>query len=126
MDNDPTTPYTPGAMPGSTTGGATRNGMGSQGGVGAEDGVQGNDLMRRVVQSAHATIDRLADSAAPHVQRLQQSMSGANDSVHARAGQAREMGDEWTETLRVTVREHPLAAVGMALAAGLLIARITR
>jgi ElaB/YqjD/DUF883 family membrane-anchored ribosome-binding protein len=85
-----------------------------------------SDLLNRVVQGAHETIDRLADSAAPHVQRLQEGVATANDTLHARAGQMRETGDEWAESLRSTVRENPLAAVATALAVGLIVARLTR
>jgi ElaB/YqjD/DUF883 family membrane-anchored ribosome-binding protein len=84
-----------------------------------------DDLMRRVVQGAHATIDRLADTAAPAVSRLQEGVHVAGDKLHAGAEHARELGDEWTESLRTTVREHPLASVAVALAAGVLIARLS-
>lgn len=83
-----------------------------------------DDLIGRIAQSAHETIDRLAETAAPHVNRLQESLSG--DVLHQRADQVRELRDEWTESLRETVRENPLAAVGIALAVGVLIARLTR
>jgi hypothetical protein len=53
-------------------------------------------------------------------------MASASDTLHERAGQAREMGDEWTESLRCTVRDNPLAAVAAALLAGVLIARLTQ
>jgi len=85
-----------------------------------------DDLIQRIAQTAHQTIDRLAETAAPHVNRLQEGFAGAGDTLHARADQAREVGDEWAETLRCTVRENPLAAVGVALAVGLLVARLTR
>jgi ElaB/YqjD/DUF883 family membrane-anchored ribosome-binding protein len=85
-----------------------------------------DNLLDRVVQGAHETIDRLADSAAPHVQRLQQGMASASDSLHERADLARETGDEWAESLRGTVRDNPLAAVAAALVAGVLIARLTQ
>jgi len=81
-------------------------------------------LMERVVQGAHETIDRLAERAAPHVQRVQESVSGANEMLHERADQARELGTEWVDALRGTVRAHPVAAVATALAAGLLLARL--
>ena len=85
-----------------------------------------DELIGRVARTAHEAIDRLADTAAPHVSRLQESMSGVGDSLHAGAEHAREVGDEWAETLRCTVRESPLAAVGVALAVGVLVARLTR
>lgn len=84
------------------------------------------DLLGRVVQGAHDTIDRLAETAAPHVQRLQNGVNDVSETVHARGEQLRETGDEWAESLRNTVRENPLAALAVALAAGMLVARLTR
>ena len=85
-----------------------------------------SDVLNRVVQGAHQTIDKLAETAAPHVQRLEQGVSSASETLHARADHAREVGDEWAESLRTTVRENPLAALATALAVGVLIARLTR
>lgn len=84
------------------------------------------ELMDRVVRGAHETVDKLADKAKPQLQRLQQGAGNASDTIHARVDQVREMGDEWAESLRTTVREHPLAALGTALALGLIIARLSR
>lgn len=84
-----------------------------------------NDLFQRVVQGAHQTVDSLAETAAPHVQRLQEGMSSAADALPQHAERLRELGDEWTETLRTTVRENPLAALATAVAVGLLISRLT-
>lgn len=85
-----------------------------------------SDLMDRVVRGAHETVDKLADKAKPQIQRLQDGAESASDSVYARVDQAREMTDEWAETLRTTVRENPLAAVGAALVLGLILARLAR
>ncbi|MBK9133495.1 MAG: hypothetical protein IPM15_03830 [Betaproteobacteria bacterium] len=82
--------------------------------------------MQRVVQGAHDAIERAADSAAPHLQRFEDTLATANSGLHQRADQAREMGAEWTESLRTTVREHPLAALAVAVAVGMLISRTTR
>jgi ElaB/YqjD/DUF883 family membrane-anchored ribosome-binding protein len=78
-----------------------------------------DDMVGRVAQGAHQTIDRLAETAAPHLQRLQQG-------VGVRAQHARELRDQWAESLRCTVREKPLAAVATALALGVVIARLTQ
>ncbi len=85
-----------------------------------------NDMLTKVVEKAHATIDRLAETAAPHVNRLSQGASSASDVLHDRAGQARELSDEWTQSLRSTVRENPLATVAAALALGVIIAKLSR
>jgi ElaB/YqjD/DUF883 family membrane-anchored ribosome-binding protein len=81
-----------------------------------------SDMMSRVVSGAHHTIDRLAESAAPHVDRLQ----ATGEDLTQRAEHLRHVGDEWTESMRSTVRDNPLAAVAVALALGMLIARVTR
>ncbi|EGJ10394.1 MULTISPECIES: YqjD family protein [Rubrivivax] len=95
--------------------------------AGSPDGrVQQDELLQRVVQGAHETIDRLADRAAPHVSRLHDGVHDAQERLHAKADALRETGDEWTESLRETVREHPIAAIATALAVGVLIARLTR
>lgn len=85
----------------------------------------GTDMFARVVQGAHETVDRLAETAAPHVQRLTQGVGNASGSLHQRADQMREVSDEWAENLRDTVRENPLAALAAALAVGVIVARIT-
>ena len=73
------------------------------------------DVLTRVVQGAHHTVDRLAETAAPQVQRMQDGLASAL-----------ELGGELRESLRGTVRENPLLALGAALAAGLVIGRISR
>jgi ElaB/YqjD/DUF883 family membrane-anchored ribosome-binding protein len=73
------------------------------------------DLLQRVVQGAHQAIDRLAGG-----------MTSAGEMLSDRGTQAREVGDEWTEGLRSTVRQNPLSAIATALAVGLLVARLTR
>ena len=93
---------------------------------GGNDAASADDMIGRIAQSAHETIDRLAESAAPHVNRLQESVAGTGDAMRARADRAREMSDEWAESLRCTVRESPLAALGVALAVGVLVARLAR
>ena len=83
------------------------------------------DVMRRVVQGAHEAVDRIADKAIPAVERLRGSYNEAADSLTQRADQAVDLKDEWTESLRTAVREHPLAAIGTALAVGVILARLT-
>jgi ElaB/YqjD/DUF883 family membrane-anchored ribosome-binding protein len=115
---------------GDTTGsgyGTGSGGMVGAGGMaGTASGAGGSDLMNRVVQGAHATIDRLAETAAPVVERWSGNVSQAGGSLQQQADRVREMGDEWAESLRTTVRENPLASVGIALAIGLIVARLSR
>lgn len=83
-------------------------------------------LLDRVVRGAHETIDRLAETAAPHVQKLEETVGHAGEQLQANASRARELGDEWTESMRCTVRDNPLTAVAVAMVVGALIARLSR
>ena len=83
-------------------------------------------LMNRAVQGAHDTIDRLAEGAAPTVERLGDSLSGAQDAIHAQADQLRVTRDTLSASLRDMVRSNPLLSVAAALALGALIARLGR
>lgn len=83
-------------------------------------------LLNSAVQGAHHTIDRLADSAAPAVRQLHQSVSAAGQTLNAKTDQLRETRDAWAEGVRTTVRSNPLASVAVALALGAVIAGITR
>jgi ElaB/YqjD/DUF883 family membrane-anchored ribosome-binding protein len=86
----------------------------------------GDDMFGRAVQTAHQTIDRVAETAEPHLRHLQEGVTSAAEKLRARGEEVREVSDEWIESLRTTVREHPLATVATALAVGMLIARLTR
>jgi len=83
-------------------------------------------LTDRMTQGAHQTIDRLAETAAPHIERVEGALADASGHVKDQVRQVREKGDEWADDLRATVRRNPLSAVAVAMAIGALIARITR
>ncbi len=85
----------------------------------------GNEILDRVVSGAHNAIDRLAETVAPHVQRMQDGVSHANQSLHQRSDDMRDLSDEWADSLRTTVRENPLAAVAAAVAVGILVAKLS-
>jgi ElaB/YqjD/DUF883 family membrane-anchored ribosome-binding protein len=83
-------------------------------------------LTDRMAQGAHHTLDRLAETAAPHLERMEGALAGATGQLKEQARHVREKGDEWADGLRATVRRNPLSAVVAAMAIGALIARITR
>lgn len=84
------------------------------------------EVMARVVKGAHETIDHLAERATPPLQQLEQGLAHTGEVLHDKAEQWQTTGDEWAESLRCTVREHPLAAVAAALAVGVVVARLAR
>ena len=83
-------------------------------------------LLERVTEGAHQTVDRLAEALAPQAQYLEETVAGANEALHERADEVRALSDQWLGQLRSAVREHPLTAMATALSAGLLIASLLR
>lgn len=83
-------------------------------------------LADRMAQGAHHTIDRLVETATPHIERMEDAFSEATGHIKDQAQHAREKSDEWANDLRATVRRNPLSAVAAAAVLGALIARITR
>lgn len=119
---------TSGTSPHSTSQGTSSAPMYSpdgQGGYGGGANV-GDEMLERIVQVAHEAIDRLAGTAAPHVHRLQEQIGHVGETFNLKASDVKATGDEWAESLRETVREHPLAAMGTAVALGMLLTRLTR
>jgi ElaB/YqjD/DUF883 family membrane-anchored ribosome-binding protein len=74
---------------------------------------------------AHAIIDRLSSSAHDTVERVASVAADTAQRLGAKSGDLLRAKDEWTESTRSYVREHPLAALGIALAAGYLLSRLT-
>jgi hypothetical protein len=83
-------------------------------------------LLERGVDNAHSAIGRVADTAGPAMQRVQDGVQAAGSSLKAKAEDGRQYAEELTEKFRSNVRANPVTAVAAALAAGYLIARITR
>lgn len=83
-------------------------------------------MLRSAVKGAHETLDRLADSAAPAVRQLGESVAAAGETLHAKTDQLREARDEWVAGARSTVRKNPLACIAAAFALGALMAHLTR
>ena len=83
-------------------------------------------LMKQMVQGAHGAIDRLAESAEPTVRQWSEGVAGAEDALLAKTEKWLATGEQWTQSVRDTVRSHPLVAVVAALALGALLARASR
>lgn len=84
------------------------------------------EMVTRVAKGAHETIDYFAERATPPLEQLEHGLAQTGEMLHGKADDWRTTGDEWAESLRGSVREHPLAAVAAALAVGLVIARLAR
>lgn len=85
----------------------------------------GRDTVDRVAQSAHETIDRMASKAGPAIEQLQSAAQNAAKTLQDKTASIGDMEEVWVESARTCVREHPLTSVLLALAAGMLISRLT-
>jgi ElaB/YqjD/DUF883 family membrane-anchored ribosome-binding protein len=74
---------------------------------------QGN--IERASSAAHDTVDRVTQTAAAYAERFGE-----------RAEEFLEMKDNWVEGAREYVREHPVAALGIAVAAGYVLSMLMR
>ena len=75
---------------------------------------QSEDNIERMSQSAHKAVDRAASVASDYAERLS-----------SKGEQFMSMPEDWLDTAREYVREKPLQALGIALAAGYLLHLIT-
>jgi ElaB/YqjD/DUF883 family membrane-anchored ribosome-binding protein len=85
---------------------------------------QGGASMDRMVQSAHEAVDRFAEKAAPALEKLRSTMGSATEKLPMSRDELSAMQEEWVSSLRETVREHPLASLAVAAAAGVLLSRM--
>ena len=75
---------------------------------------QGTKQIDRLAESAHGAIDRATQTAAQVAERLGE-----------RGEEWLAMKDDYVETAREYVKENPIMALGIALAAGYLFGKIT-
>jgi len=70
-------------------------------------------------------IDRLADTAHGAIDRASQTAQQLADRLGDKSEEFLQMKDDYIEQARDYVKENPFMAVGIALAAGYLFAKIT-
>ena len=74
---------------------------------------------------AHAGIDRLSSTAHDAVDHAANLASSAAERLGSKSRDVLAVRDQWLDGTRECVRDHPFATVGVALAAGYLLSRIT-
>jgi ElaB/YqjD/DUF883 family membrane-anchored ribosome-binding protein len=75
----------------------------------------GTDQIQRASGTAHEAVDRVAQTASHYAERFGEQ-----------AEALLEMKDNWVEGAREYVREHPVAALGIAVAAGYILSMLMR
>jgi ElaB/YqjD/DUF883 family membrane-anchored ribosome-binding protein len=76
--------------------------------------------------STSETVNRIASSAHQVVDRVAQKADSALQSLRGNSQVWKATGDQSLERVQDYVREKPLMALGMAVAAGLLLGRLMR
>jgi ElaB/YqjD/DUF883 family membrane-anchored ribosome-binding protein len=76
--------------------------------------------------STDKTIDRASTSAHEAVDRVTQTATAYAERFGEKAEEWLEMKDNWVEGAREYVREHPIAALGIAAAAGYVLSMFMR
>jgi ElaB/YqjD/DUF883 family membrane-anchored ribosome-binding protein len=71
--------------------------------------------IERTTSGAHEAVDRVAQTASAYAERFGE-----------KAEEWLEMKDNWVEGAREYVREHPVAALGIAVAAGYVLSMLMR
>ena len=77
-------------------------------------------------QSTDKTIERASGTAHETVERVAQTASEYAERFGEKAEEWLEMKDNWVEGAREYVREHPVAALGIAVAAGYVLSMLMR
>ena len=76
--------------------------------------------------STDRTLDRASTTAHETVDRVAQTASAYAERFGEKAEEWLEMKDNWVEGAREYVREHPVAALGIAAAAGYILSMLMR
>ena len=85
-----------------------------------------NLTTHRVAETAHDVIDRAADKAEPVEQDLRERAAKAGEKLETTRANAGEQVEKSVANLESFVRERPVAATGIAFAAGALAAILLR
>jgi ElaB/YqjD/DUF883 family membrane-anchored ribosome-binding protein len=80
--------------------------------------------INKAADAARPAVDRIASGAHQAVDRLAEAASSAADSLSVRGAQIRDAQAKFASQARTYVSAHPLATVGIALAAGYLLSRM--
>jgi ElaB/YqjD/DUF883 family membrane-anchored ribosome-binding protein len=89
-------------------------------------GMQGSTSGTQYADQAASTVERASDTAHEAVDRVTGKVTSSLQQLGASSEEWLAMKDRAVEQTRVYVRENPMMALGIALAVGILLARITR
>lgn len=80
----------------------------------------------RATEAVHEAVDRAAATAGPAEDRLRDAASSARVRARETGDRLQERSEELASQTRRYVDDHPLASLGIAFAAGLVISSLLR
>ena len=93
--------------------------------TGMQGSSQSQGTVDKLTEQASAGLSRLSDTAQQTMGRVSQAASQAASRLSEKGHEFYDMRGEYVESARSYVREHPIAAIGIAIAIGLVISRLT-
>ena len=85
-----------------------------------------HDTVDKMTNAVRPAVDRIATGAHKAVDKIARTAAQTAESLGAKGEQLQDAHARMTEQCRVYVRENPLAAIGIALAAGFVLSRLIR
>ena len=79
-----------------------------------------------MADNASATVDKIASGAHQAVDRIASAATSAASQFGVKGDEMLQAKDRMMESTREYVRDNPMAAIGIALAAGFILSRIMR
>lgn len=83
-----------------------------------------HDTINRVSDAARPAVDRVAASAHQAVDSIASAANRAADTLNVKTDQLKDTQQRLMESCSAYVQENPLAAIGIAVAAGFLLSRV--
>jgi len=83
-----------------------------------------HDAIDKVSDAARPMVDRIASGAHQAVDKIASAAGQAAETLGVKGGQLKNAQAQAMEQARIYVRDNPLAALGIALAAGYLLSRL--
>ncbi|MGH8193685.1 MAG: DUF883 domain-containing protein [Woeseiaceae bacterium] len=81
-------------------------------------------LTEQAADSAHSTVDRVAEKAAKAEEHLRDVAATSEERLREKGAEARVATERAMDHIRQYTKDNPLAAAGIAFAAGLVLSRL--
>lgn len=85
-----------------------------------------SETLDKMEQGAHRTVNQVADAVAAGMKNAQQAFTKVSKNVQQKSRQWKDDGNEWTESLRETVKQTPLTSIATAFLIGALVTHVCR